>query len=898
MADDEVIGDDEQREESVRFQQQCFFTTYLDLFCGKNSGHPYPNFAKLYSGGSDTSSSPQAMVQKLVSPGNVGYLMNATPAEVSALVPRIKVYKVFYPNEDGTNQAHIEIPFDDHMDPSSVENITARHGGRVPGNGIKSFEWELAGSNPAEASRVIEAKMKLRFSSLDDMFTLHTGIADENGGLHQFRFLEMFNPSAEGRILRAGGYNPEYFRFKVVVGYAPLPANYGENITTPTEDLATFREAVLNATSTYFLNYTGHEIDFKNDGSCEVTIDYIAAAEGSLDVPEADALLAGLEGSGNTDRGFTQEPGLFSLSMHRQSPQEQLGNDPNLSVQEQMAADAARLEEMDDELADAKEQDACTGGTQRQGWLGSYNDENHNEEEVTEDQERERENIAIRNMYNRNIIYGNMMEQLYNRNGIFSITLENEQIEEMGAVLAEVDMLVGPDFNIRGGQLTDRAAAERRAERGRDPNPSWANQVVDRNDQAAVAAAQSDFASTGGRQNLNRQLDGIGTDIADRGSLGIQGAERTAEHRTEDVDRLRDRQTPDDTASTKEKMFYFYYGDLLDVALSVLRRDEAPRSLKELRPVVGPIRISDPFTQEVKNYCLADIPISLELFNVWFLDKVVKPEREKYALKDFIKDTITTLIGPALSPRCFGNEMRGTRTRVSMTTVNAPFADGPKDRMSNQPSEEPFGNILVTEIQPFPTGENSMGLMSGDYFIVYANSQGARSLNAWEPSHAEAEARDAEEGIPWIKMGCDRGLTKKVKFKKMEIPGMRESHMTNPTDGGDTPNYRPMPYNVDVEMFGNSIFKPGMMLYVDPAMVVSSAPGATFDAIKGMGLGGYYTVLKAKGAIERGKFSTDVECIFTAFGDGQPDPNTPEESCGDDGDTDGMPTAPADMEMP
>ena len=271
---------------------------------------------------------------------------------------------------------------------------------------------------------------------------------------------------------------------------------------------------------------------------------------------------------------------------------------------------------------------------------------------------------------------------------------------------------------------------------------------------------------------------------------------------------------------------------------------------------------------------------------------------DKISLKDFIKDTITTLIGPALSPRCFGNEMRGTRTRVSMTTVNAPFADGPKDRMSNQPSEEPFGNILVTEIQPFPTGENRMGLMSGDYFIVYANSQGARSLNAWEPSHAEAEARDAEEGIPWIKMGCDRGLTKKVKFKKMEIPGMRESHMTNPTDGGDTPNYRPMPYNVDVEMFGNSIFKPGMMLYVDPAMVVSSAPGATFDAIKGMGLGGYYTVLKAKGAIERGKFSTDVECIFTAFGDGQPDPNTPEESCGDDGDTDGMPTPPADMEMP
>ncbi len=49
----------------------------------------------------------------------------------------------FYPNEDGTNQSHIEIPFDDFMDPASVDNITAQHGGRVPGTGIKSLSGNL-----------------------------------------------------------------------------------------------------------------------------------------------------------------------------------------------------------------------------------------------------------------------------------------------------------------------------------------------------------------------------------------------------------------------------------------------------------------------------------------------------------------------------------------------------------------------------------------------------------------------------------------------------------------------------------------------------------------------------------------------------------------------------------
>ncbi len=571
--------------------------------------------------------------------------------------------------------------------------------------------------------------MKLRFSSLDDMFILHSGIADEKRQPTQFSIFEMFNPSSEGRILRAGGYNPEYYRYKMVVGYAPLPEDYGEGSTTSTDDLANFAEAVLNATTTYFLNYTGHEIDFKNDGSCEVTIDYIAAAEGSLDVPEADALLAGLEGTDHSlsFRGSAYDnagQNLQDIGIEMDGRGVNMRG-PSESLEARMQADRELEERLDDELETARETDACTGDADEDGDGGAA-------EDVADDQEEQREYLAIRNMYNRNQIYSNMMEQLYSRNGIFSIELRNEQIEELGAAIGSFDPWgPGGDVEWRNGQLTDRAAAEARMARGRDSNPSWAGQIVDRNDAAAVAGAASEFKENGGQQNLDRRLDAVGADIAEQDEGWWDGndpnAEGTAEDRTEDVDRLRDRQSNSE-GNLFERMFYFYYGDLLDVAMSVLRRDSAPRSLQELRPVVGPIRMSDPFTGEVKNYNLADIPISLELFNVWFLDKVVKPEREKYALKDFIKDTITTLIGPALSPRCFGQEMRGSRTRVSMTTVNAPFGDGPKDRLTGQSSDEPFGNALVHEILDFPTGENRSGLRSGDYFIIYAKLSGCKVI--------------------------------------------------------------------------------------------------------------------------------------------------------------------------
>jgi hypothetical protein len=53
---------------------------------------------------------------------------------------------------------------------------------------------------------------------------------------------------------------------------------------------------------------------------------------------------------------------------------------------------------------------------------------------------------------------------------------------------------------------------------------------------------------------------------------------------------------------------------------------------------------------------IGDIPISLDAFQLWFKDNVVKSEKNTYFLLYFIKDICKDLITKALSSKCFGKE--------------------------------------------------------------------------------------------------------------------------------------------------------------------------------------------------------------------------------------------------
>ena len=71
---------------------------------------------------------------------------------------------------------------------------------------------------------------------------------------------------------------------------------------------------------------------------------------------------------------------------------------------------------------------------------------------------------------------------------------------------------------------------------------------------------------------------------------------------------------------------YIYYGDLLNVALTVLKPVDkggvGGDASNELKLIVGAYSFTDLQTGKQRSVNLADLPISLERFKVWFLENI------------------------------------------------------------------------------------------------------------------------------------------------------------------------------------------------------------------------------------------------------------------------------------
>ena len=157
----DIVTDEDKAVEARRLQEQCFLVYNFEAFADSNAGSSFSNFVPLHG-------NPTQIVQKLLAIPDLTALMSIKPYLLSSLVPQIRLYKVHYPTRDSQGVA-VEIPFDDHLSASTIEDMTKDGFSRGLGAGVKSFEWELLGTNPAESDNNIKAKLKLHFNSMQDL---------------------------------------------------------------------------------------------------------------------------------------------------------------------------------------------------------------------------------------------------------------------------------------------------------------------------------------------------------------------------------------------------------------------------------------------------------------------------------------------------------------------------------------------------------------------------------------------------------------------------------------------------------------------------------------------------------------------------------------------------------
>ena len=73
---------------------------------------------------------------------------------------------------------------------------------------------------------------------------------------------------------------------------------------------------------------------------------------------------------------------------------------------------------------------------------------------------------------------------------------------------------------------------------------------------------------------------------------------------------------------------------------------------------------------------------------------------------------------------------------------------------------------------------------------------------------------DEKRGLFHFQIGLNKGLLKNVKFSKTDMAYLREARFFN--QGANGLLQLGAVYNVELELFGNTIFYPGMEIFIDP----------------------------------------------------------------------------------
>jgi len=258
----------------------------------------YNNRFYMVQAGDQTNPDQNRIINKLKLPKaeQVRSFLNMTPDIHAALMPKVRLFKVYFNKENKKYITH-EFPFPSSNSKDRInklfENSTSIDRGE--GLGIKEFSFSFDGETPATATKYVRAKLTLFFQSFQDFVKERTVVDGDK--TFTFRYLDLFVntkfcPRSGENSFSPLYYDPTFYRLRADVGWAGRNDEEFRNILSKrglkSED---FNNALALTNKTFYLNLVDHNVDIANDGTVTVTADYVAYIEGVLDSNRMNALV-------------------------------------------------------------------------------------------------------------------------------------------------------------------------------------------------------------------------------------------------------------------------------------------------------------------------------------------------------------------------------------------------------------------------------------------------------------------------------------------------------------------------------------------------------------------------------------------------------------------------------
>jgi KaiC/GvpD/RAD55 family RecA-like ATPase len=792
-------------------------------------------------------------------------LMRMSTFELSSLVPTIRLFKIYHNPATG-KEYQIELPFETKAD--GIESIFLNSTGRGVGAGIVSVEWKHAPKFEASAP-IYDLILRLHLQNVEEFFKTKNAITLEDGkSIGRVSIQDLLYQSKEVRMQTGEGtstYNPEYYKIKLIVGWA-ISENGLQSIRMNSNrtDIDAFINALKEQTDIMYLTFVNHDIQFNEDGSIDLQINYHGSAEvEAMDLSKSNILYPG--------KDYEKEIG----DAQKKVDEAKTKSEENYSAQAAAGKSTGPgfFERASNSIVETYD-----------SVMGNKRVEADSRDSSVLDQEKKLENLK-KGAKRRKYTY--MLKRMLQKKQVHLFIYDPEEIKVFSELVSNLNFKDGAskrtieNYNQAAQNVKDTLGV------GSKGSSSATGEVS----ASEAQRAMTDNSSLDNAGEVQSQKEGVAN-------------EEQGKKEDEIIKRIVDGNFSSDITmpSGKKHFAFFYLSSLVDVLLEGLYDNDKNNPsfiTKNLRVILGPMTITDygtlthdgqtrfqpPSVSDKKGKIIkiykgkkrtiniGDIPISLKEFTVWFKANIMDKNLEEISFNEFMSSMMQDLV-----VKCLTDDVYSFAPPQKINVVFDMFS-----AMTSQHNEGMFlANIQNYRWSPYGVGispyaggfridATKMKSLRTDfsdftkdtkprnYIFVYSAAEG--------PTNAEGDFdEDSKKGIYHFYYGENRGIIRSIKFSRTDNPYVRADAVLN-SNGNRTNNIVREKYNVNLEIFGNTDIQGGTYIYVSPSFQGSSRLANTERLFKDMGIGGYYFVTEVHNFIESGEFVTKIKGVWQTSGD-------------------------------
>lgn len=775
---------------SSKFDEQGFLIDNIDQF---NNPIKYNNFVKVIGG------DPYRFFSKATTSQKTNQFVNATPQQLSGLIPYIKMWKITYPSK-GHAGIPVELKFKNKLSDKDIEAMTHGRGNRGAGVGIKNFSWDMSGSNQVTAGRLITSKLVLLFQDINSLTAETNGVSFIDLIKKSTQYLKTPETTETEKCKHLKVWNEKYYRIKIQVGWSAAKES---------QDLNSLHDAVEASRRNFYLSMFAHDINFKDDGTIELTL-------------------------------------------HLQSTIESLMRSVNTDIL--LMDDNPKVSQFERELCIEKSK--------------SVSDKEETSKETKEKIKKELEKIKSNIGEEKLVQYRNFVEKMDENGFIHYIDVPPKDLKMWNAERLPVITISGETYKEREADAKKKLMAQFQNAKNKFDhvkyNKWYYKQIKEGNFTRKIASDWTESLSHFNR--LERQME---EDY--KPSVWEHGGGQLDNSSGYILEGNWSNKNKGYTLVSKDnrRIHYIYLGSILEVAFSVLREDSGNiDKIEEMRNIIGTINFVDPKNNKQFIMNLADIPVSFKLFQNWFFNTCVKRNLSFWHLSQFLLDLVDSFFIATIKTVQNVKTVHGI-PYLKVTPADIPLNSeglgswscpltGARTVREFNETQSIDGDKVFAQERDFNFSSSGK---DGKYLFIHMGNYVTQGIFSHDPDSTMVGRRtiDEKSGIPHFKIGANRGLIKNIKFKKIENPFLKAHKML--TQGESGLGGISELYNADIEMVGNAIYKPGSFIYIDTS-ALSSEVSLTHE----MGLGGYYMVTSVKSEINSNNFKTSLQCAWSSSG--------------------------------